>query len=164
MHTNGAVKQGRAPAVVLPPSTSRFVYPEEAVVHLHDPSDAAAYLLTHVFPPSEVFEQEELWVLLLTRKTRVTHRVMVYRGTLTVTTVRLAEVFREAIRFNAAAIVVAHCHPSGDPTPSAYDLTVTRQLVDVGDLLDIEVLDHLIVGEAGRWVALAGKGAIRGCW
>ena len=70
---------------------------------------------------------------------------------------RVGEVFREAIRLNAAALIVAHNHPSGDPTPSPEDVNVTRQIVEAGKLLDIDVLDHLVIGQ-GRWVSLKERG------
>ncbi len=66
--------------------------------------------------------------------------------------------FRDAIRANAAAVIVVHNHPSGDPTPSPEDVAVTRQIVEAGKLIDIEVLDHLIIGAAGRWVSLKERG------
>src|SRR5207244_2576585 len=75
-------------------------------------------------------EQEEMWVLLLDTKNRLIGRARpIYRGSLNSTGVRVGELFREAVRENAAAIVVAHNHPSGDPTPSAEDVRVTREIV-----------------------------------
>jgi DNA repair protein RadC len=71
--------------------------------------------------------------------------------------VRVAEVFRDAIRQNATAIVAVHNHPSGDPTPSAADVSLTIELVRAGELLDIDVLDHLIIGQ-GRWLSLRRLG------
>ncbi|MEE8390301.1 MAG: JAB domain-containing protein, partial [Anaerolineae bacterium] len=71
--------------------------------------------------------------------------------------IRVSEVFRDAVKRNCAAIIVAHNHPSGDPTPSPEDVEVTRQLVEAGKLLDIEVLDHLIVGQQ-RFVSLRERG------
>jgi DNA repair protein RadC len=69
----------------------------------------------------------------------------------------VGEVFRDAVKRNCAAVIVAHNHPSGDPTPSPEDVEVTRQLVAAGDLLDIEVLDHLIIGQQ-RFVSLRERG------
>jgi DNA repair protein RadC len=66
-------------------------------------------------------------------------------------------VFKDAIRRNSTALIVAHNHPSGDPTPSPEDILVTRQIVDAGKLLDIEVLDHLVIGR-GRWVSMRERG------
>ncbi len=104
--------------------------------------------------------QEEFWVLLLDVRNRVTRVRRQYRGSLNKATVRVAEVFREAIRENAASIIVVHNHPSGDPTPSPQDVALTRTLVDAGKLLDIPLLDHVIVG-MGRWVSLKEQGLLK---
>lgn len=161
MPTNGTVRKGRgASALTIPPG--RFVYPEETPTVITAPSEVAAYLQTHVFASAVDIEQEELWVLLLTQKNRVIARVMVYRGTLMAAPMRVADIFREAIRANAAAIVLTHCHPSGDPTPSTDDLTMTKQIDEAGRLLDILLLDHVIIGENGRWVSLSERGVVRG--
>jgi DNA repair protein RadC len=81
----------------------------------------------------------------------------VYVGSLNASHIRVGEVFRDAVRRNCAAIIVVHNHPSGDPAPSPEDVAVTRQLVKAGALLDIEVLDHLIVGQQ-RYVSLRERG------
>jgi DNA repair protein RadC len=73
------------------------------------------------------------------------------------TVVRIAEVFREAIIRNAPAVVLVHNHPSGDPTPSEEDFSLTEKLVEAGKLLDIMVLDHVIIGR-GNWVSLRDTG------
>lgn len=93
--------------------------------------------------------QEQLRVLVLNTKHRVLAAPMIYQGTVASATVRLAEVFRPAIVLNAPAIIVAHNHPSGDPQPSPEDVHLTRQMVDAGRLLNVDVLDHLIVAESG---------------
>jgi DNA repair protein RadC len=92
-------------------------------------------------------EQEHLVVVLLDTRNRLLRTVEVYVGSLNTSVVRIGEVFREAVRANAAAVIVAHNHPSGDPSPSPEDIAVTRALVEAGRLLDIEVLDHLIIGK-----------------
>ncbi len=83
--------------------------------------------------------------------------VRLYIGSLNASTVRVAELFRDAIRTNSAAILVVHNHPSGDPAPSPDDIRVTEMMVQAGKLLDIDVLDHLIVGR-GRFVSLKERG------
>ncbi len=103
-------------------------------------------------------EQEELRVFILDTKMALLKFHTVYVGSLNTAVVRIAEVFREAIRLNAAALIVVHNHPSGDPTPSAEDVFVTRQLVEAGKLLSIDVLDHLVIGHNQRWVALKERG------
>jgi DNA repair protein RadC len=102
-------------------------------------------------------EQEHLRVLLLDRRNHVLEVVEVYRGSVNSSQVRVGEVFKEAIRKNASGIVVVHNHPSGDPTPSPDDVAVTRAIVQAGKLLDVDVLDHLVIGQ-GRWVSLKERG------
>jgi DNA repair protein RadC len=102
-------------------------------------------------------EQEQLRVVLLDTKHRVLAIRTVYQGSVNQAQVRVAEVFREAIRHNSVAVVAVHNHPSGDPTPSPEDVLVTREIVAAGLLLDIEVLDHLVIGH-GRFVSLREQG------
>ena len=71
--------------------------------------------------------------------------------------VRVAEVYRDAVRHNAVAVVAVHNHPSGDPTPSSADVALTAELARAGELLGVELLDHLIVGQ-GRWASLRRLG------
>ncbi|HEX2883554.1 MAG TPA: DNA repair protein RadC [Candidatus Limnocylindria bacterium] len=106
-----------------------------------------------------LLDREELHVLILDTKNVVSAQRMVYRGNLAGSSVRVGEVFRDAVRACAAAIIVAHNHPSGDATPSAEDLRITAELAEAGRLLDIELLDHLIVGR-GRWTSLRAVGAL----
>ncbi len=102
-------------------------------------------------------EQEQLRVVLLDTKNRVVATRTVYQGSANQAMVRAAEVFRDAVRRNAIAIIVVHNHPSGDPTPSSADVALTAELVRAGQLLDIEVIDHLIIGQ-GRHVSLRRLG------
>jgi DNA repair protein RadC len=90
---------------------------------------------------------------LLDTRSRVLSTPTVYIGSLNTSVVRIGELFRSAIRENAAAMVVAHNHPSGDPSPSPEDVRVTRELVKAGRLLNIEVLDHVVIGR-NRYVSL----------
>lgn len=113
------------------------------------PADAANLLMIEM----QVLEQEHLRVILLDTKHRVLETPTVYKGSLNASVVRIGELFREAIRANSAAVIVAHNHPSGDPTPSREDMAITRQIVEAGRLLDVEVLDHIIIGH-GRFVSL----------
>jgi DNA repair protein RadC len=112
-------------------------------------------------PAMGALDQEELRVLLLNTKNVVTGMVTVYLGNLAGSSVRVGEVFRDAVRRQAAAIVVVHNHPSGDPTPSADDLRITAELAEAGRLLDIELLDHVVVARSG-WVSLRALGATSG--
>ena len=81
----------------------------------------------------------------------------VYHGSLNTSLIRVGEVFRDGIRANAAAIILSHNHPSGDPSPSPEDVAVTRAIVEAGKLLDIQCLDHLILGGT-RHVSLKERG------
>ncbi len=92
-------------------------------------------------------------VLYLDTRNRVVDQEVLYVGSLNTSLVRIAEVFRGAVRRNCAAVIVAHNHPSGDPNPSPEDVALTRRLVDAGKLLEVDVLDHLVIGQ-NRYVSL----------
>lgn len=109
------------------------------------PAEAARLLL----PEMGVLEREQLRVLLLDTKNRLITAVTLYQGTLSTCQVRVAEVLAAALRHNAAGLVVAHNHPSGDASPSPEDVALTRALVSAGALLDVPVLDHLVVAGSG---------------
>jgi len=120
---------------------------------VRSPADAANLVMVEM----SLLEQEQLRVALLDSKNRVVALTTVYQGSLNTTMIRVAELFREAIRRQVASIILFHNHPSGDPTPSPEDVAVTRQAVEAGRLLDIEVLDHLILG-GHRFVSLKERG------
>lgn len=111
------------------------------------PMDAVDYFLTQVFVPFEAFRQEQLYVLLLDQKNRITHDVMVYKGTVNAINIRPAELFMEAVRHNRPSILMGHCHPSGNPIPSPEDIAVTSLIYEAGQLLDIQLVDHLVIGD-----------------
>ena len=102
-------------------------------------------------------EREELWVVLLNTKNVVLRVVPVYRGNVSASLVRVGELFRDAVRLGASGLILAHNHPSGDPTPSPDDLHLTAEALAAGRLLDIELLDHLVVGH-DAWVSLRDRG------
>ena len=104
-------------------------------------------------------ERECLAVALLSRKQRLLAVTPIYYGSVAGTPVRVAELFTEAIRRQAPAILMAHNHPSGDPTPSADDIRTTREAANAARILGIELLDHLVFG-AARWVSLRRIGAL----
>ena len=108
----------------------------------------ADLVATHLQPIAAGLAVEKFWVLCLNRKNRLLRRVEVTSGTATATLAHPREVFREAIRESAAAVVCAHNHPSGDPAPSAPDIALTRTLRDAAKSIDIALLDHVIVGRA----------------
>ncbi len=126
---------------------------EENRPMIHNPADAAG-MLQHEMSD---LEQEHLRVILLDTRNRVMDIVEIYQGSLNSAQVRVAELFKPAIQRTAAGIIVVHNHPSGDPTPSPDDVAVTREVVQAGKLLDIEALDHLIIGR-GRFVSLKERG------
>jgi len=102
-------------------------------------------------------EQEQLRVVLLDTKNRIIRSPMVYQGSVNEASVRIGELFREAVRVNAVSVIFVHNHPSGDPTPSAADVALTAEVVAAGKLLDIAVVDHLVIGQ-GRHVSLKRLG------
>lgn len=105
-------------------------------------------------------DREHFWALALTTKNRLLRMVEVSVGSLNASIVHPRELFKEAVRLSAAAIIVVHNHPSGDPTPSGADLQLTRRLVRAGDVLGIEVLDHVVIGDGGAHVSLREMGAM----
>ena len=121
-------------------------------------ADAAHALLG---PEMSALAHEQLRVVLLDRRNRVLGQRVVYQGNAYSAPVRAAEVFRPAVLENAAAVIIAHNHPSGDPTPSPEDAAVTRDLVQAGQLLGVELLDHLVIG-GGRFVSLKDRGLMPG--
>ena len=126
--------------------------PEEKP-QVRSPGDAAAVLM----PQMRDKEQEHFVVVLMNTRNRIIDIDWLYKGSLNQSTVRVAEIFKAAVRKNAAAVLVAHNHPSGDPNPSPEDVAVTRDLVAAGQLLGIDVLDHLVIGDQ-RWISLRERG------
>lgn len=131
----------------------RLNLPNEERPTINSPADAAA-LVQHEM---SLLEKEHLRTLLLDRRNRVLEIVEVYQGSVHSSQVRVGEIFQAAVARMASALVVVHNHPSGDPIPSPEDVAVTRAIVQAGKLLDIEVLDHLVIGQ-GRWVSLKERG------
>jgi DNA repair protein RadC len=152
IHGIGEAQAGRLSALL--ELSRRLQAPEtDDLPRVSSPGDAANLLM----PRMKDLLQEELHVVLLNTRNRVLATQAIYRGSLNTSVVRINEVFRPAIEASAAAIIVAHNHPSGDESPSPEDISVTRQLVEAGKLLDIEVLDHLIIGN-GRFASLKERG------
>lgn len=126
--------------------------PEERPA-IHNPADAAELVQYEM----SALEQEELRVLLLDTRNRVQHVETIYRGSVNSSQVRVAEIFKAAIRRNASNLIVIHNHPSGDPTPSPDDVAITRAILQAGELLDVKLIDHIIVG-SGRFISLKERG------
>jgi DNA repair protein RadC len=130
----------------------------ESLALCERPEQAAEYWRLHIatgtyFNP----DIESLYVLMLNTRRRVKGHTLVSMGTLDTLLVHPREVFRAAIASNASALIVMHSHPSGDPTPSEADIRITRDLIRAGQLLRIEVLDHVVVG-VNRHVSLREQG------
>lgn len=117
------------------------------------PADVAKLFMAEMM----ALDQEVLWVAALDTKNRLLKIAKVYHGSVNTAMIRVGEVFKEALRLNATSVIVAHNHPSSDPTPSPEDILVTRQIVEAGKLLDVEVLDHLILA-GNRYVSLRERG------
>lgn len=120
---------------------------------INSPADAAVLLEPFIAN----LDHEELWIVILDRRNKVMQLVRLYQGSVNSSQIRVGEVFRQAIIEQASAIVLAHNHPSIDPTPSPDDVAVTRAIVQAGKLLDIDVLNHLIVCN-DRFVSLKERG------
>lgn len=103
-------------------------------------------------------DREHFWALALNTKNRLIKIIEVSIGSLSASIVHPRELFKEAVRSSAASVVVVHNHPSGDPTPSSADVHLTQRLVRAGDVLGIEVLDHVVIGEGGRHASLREMG------
>jgi DNA repair protein RadC len=122
---------------------------------------SSADLYKHFHPLLRDVKHELFKVVLLDAKNAVIKEATVSEGSLTLSLVHPREVFALAVRESAAAVIVLHNHPSGDPTPSAEDRGLTHRLVEAGRLLGIRVLDHVIIGD-GRYVSFADEGWLAG--
>jgi DNA repair protein RadC len=151
-HGVGLAKASQIKAAIELGNRLSVVAPDERPA-IHSPADAAALVQYEM----GALEQEQLRVMLLDTRNRVEAIIEVYQGSLNSSQVRVGELFKSAIRRSAAAIIVVHNHPSGDPTPSPDDVAVTRAIVQAGKILDINVLDHLVIGR-GRFVSLKERG------
>jgi DNA repair protein RadC len=125
----------------------------EQLVSVRSPIDIANLLMLEM----SLLEREELRVIVLDTKNVVKTIETLYQGSVNSAVVRVAEVFRSAIMYNGVSVVLAHNHPSGDPTPSPEDVRVTELVRETGEMLDITVLDHLVIG-GNRFVSLKERG------
>lgn len=113
-------------------------------------ADDAAWLFK---PDMTHLDHEEMHILILDTKNQVVEKIKSYKGTVNSSVLRVAEIFRPAIIRNCPTVIVSHNHPSGDPTPSPEDIEVTQQLLAASKVLDIELLDHLVIGNP-RYISL----------
>ncbi|WP_236838738.1 RadC family protein [Caldalkalibacillus salinus] len=133
----------------------RVAQRQAALKTIRSPHDVADYLIEKI-----ALEQQEIfYCLYLNTKNEVVYEKPVFVGSLNASIVHPREVYKEAVKWSACSIIVAHNHPSGDPTPSQEDIRVTQRLVESGNILGIECLDHLIIGD-GQYLSLKEKGYI----
>lgn len=116
------------------------------------PADAANLLMSEMM----FLEQEHMRLILLDTRNRVISMPTIYKGSLNTSVIRVGELFRAAIKENAAAFIAVHNHPSTDPSPSPEDVAVTRKIYEAGHLMGIELLDHVIIGQQ-RFVSMREK-------
>lgn len=156
--TTGAAEMGERPggALLTPVYTLKLVRETTVPAYsdsLRGASEAARILSAYIADQP----QEHFVVMLLNIKSKIIGLNTVNVGTIDTTLVRICEVFRPAILGNAHSIIVAHNHPSGDPTPSPEDARLTREIVKAGKILDIEVVDHIVIGANGSYVSLRDR-------
>jgi DNA repair protein RadC len=130
----------------------RLSIEEKSAPSISSPADAAALVAYEMAG----LEQEHLRTILLNTRNVVLEVAEITVGSLNAAHVRIGDVFKPAVRRNAAALILVHNHPSGDPTPSADDIALTKAIREAGVLLDIEILDHLIIGQS-RYVSMKEK-------
>jgi DNA repair protein RadC len=123
---------------------------------LLDRPDAVASYLSLRYAQED---QEVMGALYLDVRNRLIAESDIYRGTLSRAAVEPRAILKEGLLHSASGFILFHTHPSGDPSPSAEDLTFTRRMAEAGELLGVELLDHMILGSAGRWVSLGRRGA-----
>ncbi len=124
-------------------------------------SPAAVALLAQDLANAADDDREHFWAIFLNAQNRYLMHTEVSVGTQSAALVHPREVYGPALRAGAAAVIVIHNHPSGDPAPSTEDLRLTRQLADAARLLDLRLHDHLIVGNGtGQWVSLSERGQL----
>jgi DNA repair protein RadC len=151
-HGLGEAKAAELVATFTLAQRIKAVEPEERPI-IRSPADVNLLLGDEM----RFMDQERLRVLLINTRNQVTNISEVYKGSVTITQVRMAELFREAVRQNAPSIILVHNHPSGDPSPSPDDVTLTKIAVGAGEVLQVEVLDHVIIGDK-RWTSLKQMG------
>jgi len=118
------------------------------------PEDVVSACSTHL----RGLDREHFLTLALNTKNRLLRIIEVSIGSLNASIVHPRELFRDAVRLSAASVIVVHNHPSGDPTPSGADVALTRRIVKAGDVLGIEVLDHVVIGDGGEHASLRDLG------
>jgi DNA repair protein RadC len=140
-------------AVELATRVARAEVPERHA--LHRPAAAARYLLLRYARR----DQEVMGALYLDSRQRLMHDAELFRGTINRAAVEPRVVLKEGLLIGAAAFLLFHTHPSGDPAPSAEDLAFTRRLAEAAQVVGLDMVDHLILGTTRRWISLRERGA-----
>ena len=120
----------------------------------------AAEVVALCAPQLRGLDREHFWALVLDTKNRLLRMVEISVGSLNASIVHPRELYKDAVRLSAASLVVVHNHPSGDPTPSGADIQLTRRLVRAGDVLGIELLDHVVIGDGGAHCSMREMGVL----
>ena len=145
---------GKAATILAAVELGRRLSVAEARIEvIHGPEDAARFAMPHFRHATK----EHFAVLLLNTKNHILARPLISQGSLTASVVHPREVFEAAVRHSAASMILLHNHPSGDPSPSREDIAVTQRLVKAGQVMDIPVLDHVIIGN-NSFASLKEKG------
>ena len=153
-HGVGRAKAAQIKAAMELGRRSASAHPEEKTT-IRTPQDTASLVMSEM----GALEQEHLRVMLLNSKNHLMSIHEVYKGNVNASTIRTSELFRNAVRDNCPAVIVIHNHPSGEPEPSSDDIIATEHMVKGGKALDIEILDHIIIGDH-RFVSLKERGII----
>jgi DNA repair protein RadC len=127
--------------------------PKERVI-IHRPRDVSDLME----PMMNNLSHEELWTILLNTRNYVMIVVKIYQGNVSSSQVRIGEVLRPSVIYNAPALVIVHNHPSGDPSPSPEDISLTKTIRSACKLFDLDLLDHIIIGVSGQFTSLKEKG------
>lgn len=158
VHLEGVGPAGAARLLACLEMSRRAAVPsEERRPVISTPEDVAALC----GPRLRGRDREHFWTLALNTKNRLLRVIEVSVGSLNASIVHPRELFKDALRVSAASIIVVHNHPSGDPTPSGADIQLTRRLVRAGEVLGIEVLDHVVIGDAGAHASLRDLGLMQ---
>lgn len=131
----------------------RLSKPKDKRLKVRKPSDIVSLIMTDIF----FMEQEIFMVITLNSKNNVLSKKEIFKGSLNSSLVHPREVFKEALKNSAASIIICHNHPSGDPCPSKEDINVTKRIKECGNIMGIELLDHIIIGD-NNYISLKEKG------
>jgi len=153
-HGIGQAKAAQIKAAIELGRRATSAQPDEKTI-IRSPQDAASLVMSDM----GTLQQEHLRVISLNSKNHLVAIHEVYKGNVNASTIRISELFRSAVRENCPAVIVIHNHPSGDPEPSNDDVIATEHMVKGGKALDIEVLDHIIIGDH-KFISLKERGII----